>query len=237
MTQPTSKFLKGFRSLATQDDRDWFRAHPTKTWRLRKALDKEEETLLRDPLHSEPTLYALMKAHLIARAQHPDAAPVTELVVCVLAIEPGTRARVPALRDARSGKFWLVDEEGTVVSPETLVARFRAGLAAGGLVERELGNGCSGCGRPERTGDLSVVFEGASGPETPEVLCLGCAVPRLRGGRAAQALSLCVEEGAEPKGPVMSAAVTALQRLKAAESSPSALADAIVALLRERSRR
>jgi hypothetical protein len=236
MTPPTSKFLKGHQSRATDDDRAWFLAHPTEAWRLREAFPGEEEALARDPLRHEPTHYAAMTTHLLALAQHPDAAPVTELVLCVLAIDPSTRLRVPALRDARSGKFWLVDEEGAIVTPAALAARFREGLALQGLGECDLGDACPRCGRPEQSGDLSVVFEGEGASTEAEVCCLACAVPVLRQGRVATGLALYMRKDEAPRGPVMTAAIRDLKRLQAAQPSPSALADAIVALVTERSR-
>jgi hypothetical protein len=175
------KLVTSCRSEATEDDRVWFVAHPTREWRIRSPHPEEIRQLSSDfAFPAAITNFARMAAHIHELAEDPSSPAVSDMALCVLQIEKGTRVRVPALRDIRSGRFALVTENGETTTPKAMIAYMRASLMISKPVAHDFGDVCSSCGHPDETGDISLFFADAEGEAKAN--CLPCSYFRIKDG-------------------------------------------------------
>ena len=180
-------------SKATEDDRVWFIAHPTQEWRIRSPHPEEIRQLsshFGSP--AEITNFARMAAHIHELAEDPSSPAVSDMAVCVLQIEKGTRVRVPALRDIRSGRFALVTENGETTTPKAMIAYMRASLMISKPVSHDFGDACSSCGHADETGDISVMFPSAKGEAKAN--CLACSYFHIKDGQRPLGFSIYVSK-------------------------------------------
>lgn len=228
----TTTTTSAHRSSAMDLDRNWFANHPTRDWYLREPLQAEFEVLAAPGPDGSCTEFALMLGHLRRLADLPSAPPHTKIIVCVIQIEPGCRLRVPALHDPRTKRFSVVSADGDVVPPETLrAAALLATEASGASVARQepADEVCTSCGRPEQTGDLTMIFaEPVVGTKSR---CLLCSFHLVLGGQWPQAITVFVRRGDAFEDAAVQRSLRDMAALKAVAKTGQGLVDAVGALI------
>lgn len=228
----TTTATSAHRSAAMDLDRDWFAANPARDWYLREPLQAEFEALAAPAPDGSCTEFALMLGHLRRLAELPSAPPITKIVVCVIQIEPGCRLRVPAIHDPRTKRFSVVSVDGDVVPLETLRASaLFATEALGSAVARQepADEVCTSCGRPEQTGDITMIFaEPLVGTKSR---CLLCSFHLVLGGQWPQALTVFVRRGDAFENDAVQQSLRDVAALKATAKTGRGLVDAIGALI------
>ena len=171
----------------------WFVAHPTREWRIRSPHPEEIRQLSSDfAFPAAVTNFARMAAHIHELAEDPLSPAVSDLALCVLQIEKGTRVRVPALRDIRTGRFALVTENGEPTTPDAMIAGLRASLMISKPVAHDFGDVCSSCGHADETGDISLFFADAKGEAKAN--CLPCSYFRIKDGHKPTGSSIYISK-------------------------------------------
>jgi len=133
-----------------------------------------------------------MVAHINELAEDPFSPAVSDMAICVLQIEKGTRFRVPALRDVRTGSFALVTEDGELITPSAMIAAGRALLLVSKPVAHDFGDVCSSCGNADETGDISLMFPSEKGEAKAN--CLPCSYFHIKDGLKPTGVSIYVSK-------------------------------------------
>jgi len=189
----TLKLVTSPFSKASDDDRLWFVEHPTREWRIRSPYQDEVRHLSSNDIFPHTiSNFARMAAHIDELAEDPSSPAVSDMAVCVLQIEKGTRVRVPALRDIRSNRFTLVTEDGEPTTPKAMIAYMRASLMISKPVAHDFGDVCSSCGNADETGDISVMFPSEKGEAKAN--CLPCSYFHIKDGRTPAGFSIYVSK-------------------------------------------
>ena len=187
------KLVQSPLSKASDDDRLWFVAHPTREWRIRSPYQDEIHHLSVNAIFPHMlSNFANMAAHIDELAEDPFSPPVSDMAICVLQIEKGTRFRVPALRCVRTGSFAIVTADGEPTTPDAMIAGLRASLMVSKPVAVDLGDECSSCGHPDETGDISLFFADAKGEAKAN--CLPCSYFRIKDGQKPTGTSIYISK-------------------------------------------
>lgn len=194
MTKERSlKLVQSPLSKASDDDRLWFVEHPTREWRIRSPYQDEISHLSTNAIFPHTlSHFASMAAQIEELAEDPFSPPVSDMAICVLQIEKGTRFRVPALRSVRTGSFAIVTADGEPTTPDAMIAGIRASLMVSKPVAIDLGDECSLCGHPDETGDISLMFADVKGQA--RAVCLPCSYFHIGDGHRPTATSIYVSK-------------------------------------------